>query len=158
MLLEESGNVLADDRPDVEEGDHSAEHAEKAKGVLTGFGKTAPLRVMMTDLKGARLRPAPPHPAAISPSSSSVPCGEPHDGQMPTPAGEPLRTPARQLDPAARPATPRKKPPQVSRGFEQARAQPPRRACATFWTPFHKLPCSYPQKTCGFFSTILFFL
>lgn len=34
MFLEESSKVLADERPDIEKGDHNGEHTEEAEGHL----------------------------------------------------------------------------------------------------------------------------
>lgn len=40
----------------------------RPKGILTGLGKMAPVRVSVPDLNGTRLWPEPPRPAEISPS------------------------------------------------------------------------------------------
>lgn len=37
VLLQQSGKVLANERPDVEKGDHDGEHAEEAEGHLRGW-------------------------------------------------------------------------------------------------------------------------
>lgn len=39
MLLKESSKVLANERPDIEKGDHDGEHTEKAKGHFHRFGQ-----------------------------------------------------------------------------------------------------------------------
>lgn len=37
MFFKESSKVLADERPDVEKGDHDGEHAEEAEGHFHRF-------------------------------------------------------------------------------------------------------------------------